>query len=68
MTIPNYQCFMLPVLKFAANNIVNISEIIDTLAIQMNISDDDKKIKTSTGSSLLYAFYSIRKLWKSHIR
>lgn len=54
MSIPNYQYFMLPVLKAAGNGTVSISDIIETIADEAHISEDDRKIKTSTGGSLLY--------------
>ena len=53
--IPNYQKFMLPVLKSAKNGPVSISDLIDDIANEANISEDDRKIKTSTGSTLLYS-------------
>ncbi len=53
--IPNYQYFMLPVLKAAQNGAVSISDVIDNIANDANISDEDRKIKTSTGSTLLYS-------------
>ena len=53
--IPNYQYFMLPVLKSAQNGAVSISDVIDNIANDANISDEDRKIKTSTGSTLLYS-------------
>ena len=53
--IPNYQVFMLPVLKAASHGAINISKVIDDIANKMNISDEDRKIKTSTGSTLLYS-------------
>ena len=53
--IPNYQQFMLPVLKSAQNGAVSISDVIDDIANNANISDEDRKIKTSTGSTLLYS-------------
>lgn len=53
--IPNYQYFMLPVLKSAQNGAVSISDVIDNIANNANISEEDRKIKTSTGSTLLYS-------------
>ena len=53
--IPNYQYFMLPVLKTAANGPVSISNIIEEIADKANISEEDRKIKTSNGSGLLYS-------------
>ncbi|MBQ8784751.1 MAG: restriction endonuclease [Alphaproteobacteria bacterium] len=52
--IPNYQYFMLPVLKAAGKGTVSISDIIENIANEANISEDDRKIKTSSGGSLLY--------------
>ena len=46
---------MLPVLKSAQNGAVSISDVIDNIANDANISDEDRKIKTSTGSTLLYS-------------
>ena len=55
MSIPNYQYFMLPVLKAARNGTVSISDIIETIANEAHISEEDRKIKTSTGATLLYS-------------
>ena len=54
--IPNYQVFMLPVLKAASHGTVNIAD-------EMNISDEDRKIKISSGSSLLYGRISWAKTY-----
>lgn len=51
--IPDYQHFMLPVLKSAANGIVNISDVVNKLSDEMNISEEDKKLTISNGGSLL---------------
>ena len=40
--IPNYQQFMLPVLKYAQNGAVSISDVIDDIANNAIISDEDK--------------------------
>ncbi len=61
--IPNYQQFMLPVLKSAANGAVNISDVVNKLADEMHISDEDRKIKISSGSSLLYGRVSWAKTY-----
>lgn len=53
--IPNYQYFMLPVLKSAEKGAVSISDVIDMIANNANVSDEDRKIKTSTGATLLYS-------------
>ena len=53
--IPNYQYFMLPVLKSAEKGAVSISDVIDNIANDANVSEEDRKIKTSTGSTLLYS-------------
>lgn len=55
MSIPNYQYFMLPVLKATGSGTVSISDIIETIADEAHISDEDRKIKTSTGATLLYS-------------
>lgn len=55
MSIPNYQYFMLPVLKAAGNGTVSISDIIETIANEAHISEEDRRIKTSTGATLLYS-------------
>lgn len=39
--IPNYQQFMLSVLKSVANGVVNISDVVNKLADEMYISDED---------------------------
>ena len=46
---------MLPVLKAAENGTVSISDIIENIANEAHISEDDRKIKTSTGATLLYS-------------
>lgn len=61
--IPNYQQFMLPVLKSAANGAVNISDVVNKLADEMHISEEDRKIKISNGSSLLYVRISWAKTY-----
>lgn len=61
--IPNYQQFMLPVLKSAANGAVNISDVVNKLADEMHISEEDRKIKISSGSSLLYGRISWAKTY-----
>lgn len=63
MSIPNYQCFMLPVLESAAHGAVNISDVVNKLADDMNISEEDRKIKISSGSSLLYGRISWAKTY-----
>ena len=54
---------MLPVLKSAANGAVNISDVVNKLADEMHISDEDRKIKISSGSSLLYGRVSWAKTY-----
>ena len=54
MTIPNYQHFMLPVLKAAAKGNVYISDVVKEIADEMHISEEDRKLSLSNGSSLLY--------------
>ena len=54
MTIPNYQHFMLPVLKVAAKGNVYISDVVKEIADEMHISEEDRKLTISNGSSLLY--------------
>lgn len=63
MTIPNYQVFMLPVLKEAAHGAVYISDVVNKLAEDMNISEEDRNIKISSGSSLLYGRISWAKAY-----
>ena len=63
MSIPNYQCFMLPVLESAAHGAVNISDVVNKLADDMHISEEDRKIKISSGSSLLYGRISWAKTY-----
>ena len=48
--IPNYQYFMLPVLKSAQNGAVSISDVIDNIANDANISDEDRKYILLRGS------------------
>ncbi len=44
MAVPDYQSLMLPLLKIAIDgNEHNLSEIIDTLAEQFDLSDQDRK-------------------------
>lgn len=42
MSIPGYQDFMLPVLRKSSNGEVNISKIIDELADELGLTDDEK--------------------------
>jgi restriction system protein len=41
MTIPDYQTLMLPVLKHAATGEIRIGDIIDKLAVEFNMSDEE---------------------------
>lgn len=54
MPIPNFQYFMLPVLQAASSGVANISEVVKSIAKELNLSEEDKKITVSNGSSLLY--------------
>lgn len=63
MTIPNYQTFMLPVLKSASKGSVYISDVVKQLADEMHISEEDRKLTISNGSSLLYARISWAKTY-----
>lgn len=63
MTIPNYQAFMLPVLKSAAKGSVYISDVVKQLADEMHISEEDRKLTISNGSSLLYGRISWAKTY-----
>ncbi len=63
MTIPNYQTFMLPVLKYAAKGSVYISDVVKQLADEMHISEEDRKLTISNGSSLLYGRISWAKTY-----
>ncbi len=63
MTIPNYQTFMLPVLKSAAKGSVYISDVVKQLADEMHISEEDRKLTISNGSSLLYGRISWAKTY-----
>lgn len=63
MTIPNYQAFMLPILKSAAKGSVYISDIVKQLADEMHISEEDRKLTISNGSSLLYSRISWAKTY-----
>ena len=53
--LPNYQVFMLPVLKAASHGAISISDVIEKIANQMKISEADRAIKTATGGTLLYS-------------
>ena len=55
MTIPNYQHFMLPVLKAATKGNVYISDVVKDIADGMHISEEDRKLTISNGTSLLYS-------------
>ncbi len=55
MTIPNYQHFMLPVLKAATKGNVYISDVVKNIADEMHISEEDRKLTISNGTSLLYS-------------
>lgn len=61
--IPNFQVFMLPVLKAAAQGSVNISDVVKKIADEMNISEEDRTIKLSNGNSLLYGRISWAKAY-----
>ena len=63
MAIPNYQYFMLPVLKAAAEKTVSLPDIIDRIADDANISEDECKITISNGSTLLYSRISWAKTY-----
>ena len=63
MAIPNYQYFMLPVLKAAAEKTVSLPDIIDRIADDANISEDERKITISNGSTLLYSRISWAKTY-----
>lgn len=63
MTIPNYQTFMLPVLKSASKGSVYISDVVKQLADEMHISEEDRKLTISNGSSLLYGRISWAKTY-----
>lgn len=63
MTIPNYQAFMLPVLKSAAKGSVYISDVVKQLADEMHISEENRKLTISNGSSLLYGRISWAKTY-----
>ena len=45
---------MLPVLQAASSGVANISEVVKSIAKELNLSEEDKKITVSNGSSLLY--------------
>ena len=53
--IPDFQYFMLPVLKSAQKGAVSISDVIENIADNANISEQDRKIKTLNGNTLLYS-------------
>ena len=55
MAIPGYQEFMLPLLKLAGDgNVHKISEAMDTLAIQIGISDAEKETMLPSGTQTRY--------------
>ena len=45
MPIPNFQYFMLPVLQAASSGVANISEVVKSIAKELNLSEEDKKIR-----------------------
>ncbi|MBD5391507.1 restriction endonuclease [bacterium] len=54
MAIPNFQHFMLPVLKAAATGNVNLADVVKDIAAQMRFSEEDRKQTISNGTSLIY--------------
>lgn len=54
MSIPSYQDFMLPVLKKAATGSVHISDVIKSIAEEMQISHEERRLTIPSGRSLLY--------------
>ncbi len=54
MSIPSYQDFMLPVLKKAATGSVHISDVIKSIAEEMQLSDKERRLTIPSGRSLLY--------------
>ena len=54
---------MLPVLKSAAKGSVYISDVVKQLADEMHISEEDRKLTISNGSSLLYGRISWAKTY-----
>ncbi len=55
MSMPKFQELMLPVLKLSANNIATLSDIVDSLAIQMHIPEEDLKKRNPGGSNVFYS-------------
>ena len=50
--LPGFQVFMLPVLKAASHGVITLSDVIEEIANKMNISDEDRKIQTPSGTKL----------------
>jgi restriction system protein len=51
MSIPGYQDFMLPLLKISADGREHtVSEAMDTLAVQMGISEDERELMLPSGT------------------
>ena len=55
MAIPGYQDFMLPVMRIAADGREHkIAEVMETIAVQMGISDDDQNVMLPSGTQTQY--------------
>lgn len=55
MSIPDYQTFMLPVLRKAANGEVKISVVIDELSDEFDLTDDEKAELLPSGKQTIVA-------------
>lgn len=54
MSIPNYQEFMLPILKLAAKGNTFTIDAVDEMAREFNISEEDRNKKIASGTGLFY--------------
>jgi restriction system protein len=55
MTIPDYQTLMLPVLKQAATGEVRIGDVVDKLALEFQLSDDELAELTPSGTGITFS-------------
>lgn len=55
MSIPDYQSLMLPVLKAATAGEVKVSQVIETLADDLQLSDDDRIAPLPSGKQAIFS-------------
>ncbi len=55
MAIPDYQTLMLPVLKQSAKGEVRIGDVVETLAIEFGLTDEDLTELIPSGSQTTFS-------------